>query len=110
MYAEEQNISYPFKTSINPVDKTNVWKTFNGRKIEFEHPPLTEIKVTHFDRTIRASPYKSPNDDDSANIKNIIQQNNFINTHLHTIGDQLARIEQHIQKPVVSDKTKVVHN
>ena len=51
---------------------------------------------------IRASPYKihKPNDSD-ANLSSIIQQNNFCNTILNTIGKQLTRIESQFQKSTI---------
>ncbi|KAH9686112.1 hypothetical protein KPL70_014237 [Citrus sinensis] len=55
---------------------------------------------------IRASPYKIPKPNDSeANLSSIIQQNNFCNTNLNTIGKQLTRIENQIQKSTITVPT-----
>ncbi|KAH9671101.1 hypothetical protein KPL70_017221 [Citrus sinensis] len=51
----------------------------------------------------RASPYKIPKPNDSeANLSSIIQQNNFCNTNLNTIGKQLTRIENQFQKSTIT--------
>ncbi|KAG2697417.1 hypothetical protein I3760_07G104800 [Carya illinoinensis] len=51
-----------------------------------------------------ASPFKisdpGPNENVFAETKKIIEQNNFVNQTLHTIGQQLDRIEEKVEKPV----------
>ncbi|KAH9696694.1 hypothetical protein KPL71_023272 [Citrus sinensis] len=108
IYSSENNISYPFKES-NPITirkKTTEWKLSNSdRTIESEHPPLRSVTVDHGEppTQIRASLYKipKPNDSDS-NLSSIIQQNNFCNTNLNTIGKQLTRIENQFQQSTIS--------
>ncbi|KAH9727428.1 hypothetical protein KPL70_008677 [Citrus sinensis] len=118
IYSSDNNISYPFKES-NPITirkKTTEWKlSESNRTVDSEHPPLRSVTVDHGEPPIeiRASPYKipKPNDTDS-NLSSIIQQNNFCNTNLNTIGKQLTRIENqfhqstisvsHSQKPILS--------
>ncbi|KAH9786551.1 hypothetical protein KPL71_010298 [Citrus sinensis] len=104
---ENNNISYPFKES-NPITirkKITEWNlTDSNRSIEFEHPPLRSIAVNHGEPPIeiRASPYKIPKPNDTdANLSSIIQQNNFCNTDLNTIGKQLTMIENQIQKSTI---------
>ncbi|KAH9697119.1 hypothetical protein KPL71_023478 [Citrus sinensis] len=73
--------------------------------IESDHPPLRSITIDHGEPPIeiKASPYKIPRPNDSdANLSSIIQQNNFCNTNLNTIGKQLARIENQFQKSTIS--------
>ncbi|KAH9716045.1 hypothetical protein KPL71_021316 [Citrus sinensis] len=108
IYSSENNISYPFKES-NPITvrkKTPEWNlTESDRSIESEHPPLRSITINHGEPPveIRASPYKIPKPNDSeANLSSIIQQNNFCNTNLNTIGKQLTRIENQIQKSIIT--------
>jgi hypothetical protein len=48
--------------------------------------------------TIKGSPFKSANDVPHESRK-IIEQNNFVNQSLHTIGQQLDRIEEKIISP-----------
>ncbi|KAH9669172.1 hypothetical protein KPL70_021675 [Citrus sinensis] len=108
IYSFNNNISYPFKES-NPITirkKTTEWKlSESNRTVDSEHPPLRSITVDHGEPPIeiRASPYKipKPNDTDS-NLSSIIQQNNFCNTNLNTIGKQLTRIENQIQKSTIT--------
>jgi hypothetical protein len=59
---------------------------------------LIWYQLTHKDQTVDATPYKLPGKDTLTNTKHIIQQNNFTNTNLHTIGKQLTRLEKQIQK------------
>ncbi|KAH9779680.1 hypothetical protein KPL71_007793 [Citrus sinensis] len=81
------------------------WKLSDSdRTIESEHPPLRSLTVDHGEPPvqIRASPYKIPKPNDSdANLSSIIQQNNFCNTNLNTIGKQLARIENQFQTSTI---------
>ncbi|KAH9686387.1 hypothetical protein KPL70_014334 [Citrus sinensis] len=107
IYSSDNNISYPFKES-NPITirkKVPEWKLLDSdRTIESEHPPLRSVTVDHGEPPvqIRTSPYKilKPNDSE-ANLSSIIQQNNFCNTNLNTIGKQLTRIENQIQKSTI---------
>ncbi|KAH9669452.1 hypothetical protein KPL70_021795 [Citrus sinensis] len=108
IYSSDNNISYPFKES-NPITirkKVPEWKLLDSdRTIESEHPPLRSVTVDHGEPLvqIRASPYKIPKPNDSeANLSSIIQQNNFCNTNLNTIGKQLTRIENQIQKSTIT--------
>ncbi|KAH9711537.1 hypothetical protein KPL71_019777 [Citrus sinensis] len=81
------------------------------RTIESEHPPLRSLTVDHGEPPvqIRASPYKIPKPNDSdANLSSIIQQNNFCNTNLNTIGKQVTRIENHFQNSTI-DVSSVSH-
>ncbi|KAH9801494.1 hypothetical protein KPL71_001057 [Citrus sinensis] len=108
IYSSNNNISYPFKQS-NPITirkKTTEWKlSESNRTVDSEHPPLRSVTVDHGEPPveIRASPYKipKPNDTDS-NLSSIIQQNNFCNTNLNTIGKQLTRIENQFQQSTIS--------
>ncbi|KAH9800352.1 hypothetical protein KPL71_000635 [Citrus sinensis] len=108
IYSSDNNISYPFKES-NPITirkKVPESKLLDSeRTIESEHPPLRSVTVDHGEPPIqiRASPYKIPKPNDSeANLSSIIQQNNFCNTNLNTIGKQLTRIENQIQKSTIT--------
>ncbi|KAH9803219.1 hypothetical protein KPL71_001681 [Citrus sinensis] len=108
IYYSDNNINYPFKES-NPITirkKVPEWKLLDSdRTIESEHPPLRSVTVDHDEPPvqIRASLYKIPKPNDSeANLSSIIQQNNFCNTNLNTIGKQLTRIENQIQKSTIT--------
>src|SRR5262249_17987468 len=102
-YAPKNDIEYPFKM-INNSTKTKIWETKTGQKFESEHPPLRELEINHFNKTVTISPYKTKNETEditSKDIKNIIEQNNFTNTHLQTIGTQLNKISNIINKPTI---------
>ncbi|KAH9699339.1 hypothetical protein KPL71_024309 [Citrus sinensis] len=108
IYSSENNINYPFKESnhITIRKKIPEWKLSDSDiTIESEHPPLRSLTVDHGEPPvqIRASPYKilKPNDSDS-NLNSIIQKNNFCNTNLNTIGQQLTRIENQFQKSTIA--------
>ncbi|KAH9763472.1 hypothetical protein KPL70_001186 [Citrus sinensis] len=105
---ELQNVTQ-YSDESNPITirkKVPEWKLLDSdRTIESEHPPLRSVTVDHGEPPvqIRASPYKIPKPNDSeANLSSIIQQNNFCNTNLNTIGKQLNRIENQIQKSTIT--------
>ncbi|KAH9802080.1 hypothetical protein KPL71_001245 [Citrus sinensis] len=105
---ELQNVTQ-YSDESNPITirkKVSEWKLLDSeRTIESEHPPLRSVTVDHGEPPvqIRASPYKIPKPNDSeANLSSIIQQNNFCNTNLNTIGKQLTRIENQIQKSTIT--------
>ncbi|KAH9689129.1 hypothetical protein KPL70_015376 [Citrus sinensis] len=108
IYSSDNNIDYPFKESnlITIRKKIPDWKLSDSdRTVESEHPPLRSIAIDHGEPPIqiRASPYKIPKPNDSdANLSSIIQQNNFCNTNLNTIGKQLTRIENQFQKSTIT--------
>ncbi|KAH9799309.1 hypothetical protein KPL71_000312 [Citrus sinensis] len=103
------SVTHPIYTKSNPITirkKVSEWKLLDSdRIIESEHPPLRSVTVDHGEPPvqIRASPYKIPKPNDSeANLSSIIQQNNFCNANLNTIGKQLTRIENQIQKSTIT--------
>ena len=46
------------------------------------------------DKSLELSSYKKPQDNDYSNIKNIVLQNNFTNSHLNTIGLELSHMKK----------------
>ncbi|KAH9792314.1 hypothetical protein KPL71_004069 [Citrus sinensis] len=105
---ELQNVTQ-YSDESNPITirkKIPEWKLLDSdRTIESEHPPLRSVTIDHGEPPvqIRASPYKIPKPNDSeANLSSIIQQNNFCNTNLNTIGKQLTRIENQFQQSTIS--------
>jgi hypothetical protein len=77
--------------------------------VQSSHPPLENILIECKGVTVKGSPFKSANDVPRES-KKIIEQNNFVNQSLHTIGQQLDRIEEKlispssskIEKPLIS--------
>ncbi|KAH9679286.1 hypothetical protein KPL71_026070 [Citrus sinensis] len=99
-------LSFRRSNSTSVRKKIPEWKLLDSdRTIESEHPPLRSVTIDHGEPPvqIRASPYKIPKPNDSeANLSSIIQQNNFCNTNLNTIGKQLTRIENQFQQSTIS--------
>jgi len=106
-YVSEHHISYPFASikhacPVTSRSKTHVWNLTSGPTVESEHPPLRNIQITHNNQTVEAAPYKLSTNDTLANTKHIINQNNFTNTNLNTLGKQLTRLEKQIQRTATS--------
>lgn len=71
--------------------------------VKSSHPPLDTILISQKGGELKASPFKIPDEKTlnfSLKIEKIIQQNNFINQALHTIGQQLYPIEEKVEKTV----------
>jgi regulator of replication initiation timing len=103
---------FPSDNNLNVVKKNFVKKNFvkeNKTVIHSSHPPLENILIECKEVTVKGSPFKSASDVPRES-KKIIEQNNFVNQSLHTIGQQLDRIEEKIisstflkiEKPLIS--------
>jgi len=106
-YASTHHVTYTFASikhacPITTRSETPVWNLTSGSPVESDHPPLRNIQLNHKDQTIDAAPYKIPDDDTLINTKHIIQQNNFTNTNLNTLGKQLTWLEKQIQRTTIS--------
>jgi hypothetical protein len=62
--------------------------------VNASHPPLESILIDVKGVSVKASPFKMPKNDCPDDSRAIIEQNNFVNQSLHTIGQQLDRIEE----------------
>jgi hypothetical protein len=62
--------------------------------VNASHPPLEKILIDVKGVSVKASPFKLPKEDYPDHSKATIEQNNFVNQSLHTIGQQLDRIEE----------------
>jgi hypothetical protein len=62
--------------------------------VNASHPPLENILIDVKGIFVKASPFKKPNDNCPDDSRAIIEQNNFVNQSLHTIGQQLDCIEE----------------
>ena len=94
-------LSLWFKQCLNVVKKNFVKE--DKSIIKSSHPPLDTILVNYKWFSIIASPFKDP-DVSKSETKKIIEQNNFVNQSLHTIGQQLDRIEEKISPSVSIEK------
>ena len=88
------------KTIFVTTNATKNWQTSTNKTITSVHPPSEEIKIEHQQAEIIVSPFKKINgiDDDKKpptlrDIKNIQRQNNYSNQILHTMSQQMNRIE-----------------
>ncbi|GAV78190.1 LOW QUALITY PROTEIN: hypothetical protein CFOL_v3_21658, partial [Cephalotus follicularis] len=82
---------------------TTTWLTSNNKTIEANHPPSSKIQINIQNSKIQAAPFKLQNEATNVPIttsetNKIIEQNNYTNKYLHTIGSQLCRIENTIQR------------
>jgi hypothetical protein len=62
--------------------------------VKSTHPPLETILIDCNGVSIKASHFKKPSEDTQDENRMIIEQNNFVNQSLHTIGQQFDRIEE----------------
>ena len=75
---------------VNTITKTKQ-KTSSNTIVSSSHPPLESNLIKHKGSTINASSFKIPGDE--SEIKKVIEQNNYTNQCLKTIGKQLDKIE-----------------
>ncbi|GAV90793.1 hypothetical protein CFOL_v3_34197, partial [Cephalotus follicularis] len=102
---EQTNKNYDekeFKIFMNQKT-TTTWITSDNKIIESIHQPSEKIQINIQNNRIQAAPFKlqteTNNDQIATNETNkIIEQNNYTNRHLQTLGSQLSRIENTIQK------------
>ncbi|GAV92107.1 LOW QUALITY PROTEIN: MP domain-containing protein, partial [Cephalotus follicularis] len=80
---------------------TTTWLTSDNKIIEAIHPPSEKIQINIQNNQIQAAPFKLQNETSSnqttQETNKIIEQNNYSNRHLQTLGSQLSRIENIIQ-------------
>ncbi|GAV92078.1 LOW QUALITY PROTEIN: hypothetical protein CFOL_v3_35462, partial [Cephalotus follicularis] len=82
---------------------TTTWLTSDHKAIEAVHPPSEKIQINIQKNQIQVAPFKLQIETSNAQIttnetNKIIEQNNNTNKYLQTIGSQLSRIENTIQK------------
>ena len=88
---------FPSNNILNVVKKNFVKE--DKTIIKSSHPPLENIPIDCNGVTVKGSPFKSTSNVPPESRK-IIEQNNFVNQSLHTIEQQLDRIEKIIIFPV----------
>ncbi|KAG7951776.1 hypothetical protein I3843_12G026300 [Carya illinoinensis] len=87
---------YVSKNSFN-VLKTDFVKEEGRTTVKSSHPPSEAIVISHLGVDLTASPFKAPNTESN---NQEINTNNFSNTYLQTIGQQLDRIEEKMENPI----------
>ena len=81
-------------------------KTGNHENVYQTYPPFESVILNQSDGVqVLATPIKRPSlNDDNKNLDSIIQQNNYPNIYLKSIGQKLQDIEDRITPPSTSTK------
>ena len=87
--------NYYQKYSLKTLTKEK-WKKEDNTEITTSHPPVETIIITHKNTQISASPFKLPGQEE--NNRKIVEQNNYKNQSLITMGKQLDKIKTKIDK------------
>ena len=98
---------------ISVIEKILSWtKTENHEKVYQTYPPFESIILNQNSGVqVLDTPIKRPSlSDDNKNLDSIIQQNNYTNTYLKTIGQKLQDIEDRIIPPSTSIQKENVSN
>ena len=98
---------------ISVIEKILSWtKTENHEKVYQTYPPFESIILSQNSGVqVLATPIKRPSlSDENKNLDSIIQQNNYTNTYLKTIGQKLQDIEDKIIPPSTSIKKENTSN
>ena len=91
------------------IEKTLSWtKTKNHEKVYQTYPPFESITLNQNSGVqVLVTPIKRPSlSDDKKNLDSIIQQNNYTNTYLKSIGQKLQDIEDRLTLLSTSIKKK----
>ena len=88
---------------MNVIKKSSFVKE-DKTVVRSSHPPLKTFLVKCKRTEVKAPTFKIA--DEQTHVHSIIEQNNFTNESLHVIGQQLDRIEEIVEKPVVSKPEK----
>ena len=92
---------------ISVIEKTLSWTNIgNHEKVYQTYQPFESIILNQSSEVqVLATPIKRPSlSDDNKKLDNIIQQNNYTNIYLKTIGQKLQDIEDKITPPSTSIK------
>ena len=84
-----------YTRKIGVIEKTTSWtKVENQKKVYQTFPSFETIIIGQGGIQVLATPIKNNSlSDEHKNMDNIIQQNNFTNIYLKTIGEQLQNLE-----------------
>ncbi|GAV88960.1 hypothetical protein CFOL_v3_32381 [Cephalotus follicularis] len=105
---QQENKKYFTEEKIQKIfmnqKTTTTWLTSDNKIIESIHPPSEKIQINVQNNQIQAVPFKLQNETSSnqtiQETNKIIEQNNYTNRHLQTLGIQLSRIENIIQDKI----------
>ena len=101
LFKQREYPDYPGKHVNNTSTKTKIWKSCDNTIIESIHPLEAKIEKNINETIIKASLFKTKPENkgtaSAANVRRIMEQNNYTNMFLKTIGDQLNRVEEIIE-------------
>lgn len=89
----------------NVITKTQ-WIKEDKSKVSSSHPPIETIIIPVKDSLVIASPFKIANGENDE--KKLIEQNNFTNQYLASLGKQLDKIEDKIKDPDIKQYSNIV--
>ncbi|GAV82927.1 LOW QUALITY PROTEIN: MP domain-containing protein, partial [Cephalotus follicularis] len=95
---------YKFFQKYSEIEQNNIRTAC--KIIEAIHPPSEKIQINIQNNQIQAAPFKLQNEITIHETNKIIEQNNYTNRHLQTLGSQLSRIENIIQNIKQKSKNK----
>ncbi|PIA34208.1 hypothetical protein AQUCO_03800060v1 [Aquilegia coerulea] len=76
----------------------NNWTTTDGKIIKVIYPPTQPLKLINESSILETVAYIQPSDN-KTELDKVFKQSNYTNLYLQTIGKQLIRIEDAINKP-----------
>jgi hypothetical protein len=95
---------YPIENKVQAISKDE-WVKEDNTVVSSSHPPQETIVFKHRTTTVKASPFKVSSE--STDVKKVIEQNNYTNQYLNSIGNQLDKIEEKLDnKPPPKEKHK----
>ena len=100
---------YESEKKLEVITKEN-WLKEDKTIVSSSHPPQETILISTANTQIPATHFKLPKED--SGVKPVIEQNNFTNQSLHTIGKQLDKIEtkiDNLSQPKVTREKPLVN-
>ncbi|GAV93009.1 LOW QUALITY PROTEIN: hypothetical protein CFOL_v3_36387, partial [Cephalotus follicularis] len=103
---QQENKKYFTEEKIQKIfmnqKTTTTWLTSDNKIIEAIHPPSEKIQINVQNNQIQSAPFKLQNETSitTQETNKIIEQNNYTNRHIQTLGSQLSRIENIIQDKI----------
>jgi len=90
---------YPIENKVQAISK-EVWVKEDNTIVSSSHPPQETIVFKHRTTTVKASPFKVASE--TTDVKKVIEQNNYTNQYLNSIGNQLDKIEEKLDNKHLS--------
>jgi hypothetical protein len=95
---------YPVENQVQTIFKEK-WVKEDNTVVSSSHPPQETIVFQHRTTTVKASPFKVSSE--NTDVKKVIEQANYTNQYLNSIGNQLDKIEEKLDnKPLPKEKHK----